>query len=340
MFERVTRALAVFALFVLVGAQAAMACTLPVLQTGERPDANGGPTQVTASFIVADLLGVDDVNQQLDLDLIGNFSWTDPRLTGLEGCRFNVSQVWFPPLLLYNSSNLREKRTQARNQVLVGANGKVSYAQRYTGQISSYHNLRDFPFDTQKFLIEIGPISLNSDQLQLIADNENTWISKRLNIEGWAVEGVNLVSEEYFLKQMDQDVSVLALTIDAKRDQDYYVYRVLLLLGFVVAMSWIIFWIPPSRFEFQIGLGATAMLTVIAFNLSVSSSLPRLGYLTIMDKILAVSIGLVFLTIVEALVTGLLVLKKQEELAVKIDKVSRFLFPAALIISWYMLIAG
>lgn len=338
MFRRITQAFVVFAIFVVVSTTAVLACTLPAMQTGERPGAENGPTQVTASFIIADLLGVDDVNQQLDLDIIGQFSWTDPRLVGLEGCRFTVSQVWFPPLVLFNSSNLRETRTQARNQVLIGVNGQVTYLQRYTGRISSYHNLRDFPFDSQKFLIEIGLITLNSDQLQLVADNERTWISERLNIEGWSVENVNLASDVYFLKQANQDVSVLALTIDAKRDQDYYVYRVLLLLGFVVAMSWIIFWIPPSRFEFQIGLGATAMLTVIAFNLSVSSSLPRLGYLTILDKILAISIGLVFLSIVEALVAGLLVLKDREDLAVKIDMVSRFLFPIALVLGWYILI--
>jgi hypothetical protein len=99
-------------------------------------------------------------------------------------------------------------------------------------------------------------------------------------------------------------------------------------------MSWVIFWIPPSRFEFQIGLGATSMLTIIAFNLAVASQLPQLGYLTILDKILVWAIFLVFLSILEALAAGLLVISDREGAAVRLDKVSRILFPVLLFGIW------
>lgn len=322
----------------LLCATASLACTLPPMQTDQRPNAQAGPTDVTVAFIVADFLGVDDVNQQLDLDLIAHLKWVDPRLIGQEGCRFNVTEVWFPPIVLFNSSHLRTARTNARNQVAVGENGEVQYTQRFTGLISSYHNLRDFPFDDQMFEIEFGSLRYGPEDLNLIADDEKTWMSERRNIEGWNMNGLSLSAANQRIEQFDRNVSVLNLTIDASRDQDYYIYRVILLLVFVVAMSWIIFWIPPSRFEFQIGLGGTSMLTIIAFYLAVSSNLPQLGYLTVLDKILAVSIGLVFLSIVEALLAGLLVQNDREKLALSIDRVSRVLFPVALFGSWLFLI--
>lgn len=336
--ERFFRVLCLTTLFVLMAISTSLACTLPTLSTNERPQSSDGPTEVTASFIVADLLGVDDVNQKLDIDLLGTFTWTDPRLTGLDGCRFNVTAVWFPPMILFNSSQLRAARTNAKNQVAIGRNGQVTYKQRYTGLISSYHNLRDFPFDRHDFLIRIGTLDFEYDELRFVASDENTWISDKLNIEGWDVEGIGLTSSNQFVRQSNQEVSVLSLVVSAARIPDYYAYRVLLLLAFVVAISWAIFWIPPSRFEFQMGLGATTMLTIMAFNMSIASHLPQLSYLTILDKILVWAIFLVFLSIVEALIAGLLVMNDQEALAVRLDKFSRVLFPLLLIVVWAGLI--
>jgi hypothetical protein len=317
---------------------ASAACVLPDLRTNERPNINGAATEITATFVVADFLGVDDANQKLDLDLIGEFTWQDPRLRGLENCRFNVTEVWFPKIELYNSSQLRAARTNALNQVSVGEDGQVTYWQRYTGLISSYHNLRNFPFDHHDFKIEIGAVEDGSNELLLLANNSETWISERLNIEGWNVSGVGLSSALQFVRQSKKEVSVLSLVISASRISDYYIYRVLILLGFVVAMSWVIFWIPPSRFEFQIGLGATSMLTIIAFNLAIASQLPQLGYLTILDKMLIWAILLVFLSILEALAAGLLVMRGHEDTAVRLDKFSRILFPVLLFVIWIGLV--
>ena len=279
-------------------------------------------------------MGVDDVNQQLDIDLLLRMEWTDPRLAELEGCRFPVTSVWAPRATLFNSANLRAARRNAQAQVEVGPAGRVVYKNRFTGLISSYHNLRKFPFDQHDFLLEIGSIEVPAEDMVFVPDVDRTWITDRLNVEGWAVNGIGIRSEPQNLKNEGVEVSVLKLTITAKRDAEYYVFRVLAPLFLVVAMSWCIFWIPPDRFEFQIGLGATSMLTAIAFSLSLASQLPTLGYLTVLDKMLIWSIVLVFLSIVQALVSGRMVMKDRAEAARSLDRVCRYLFPAAFFLGW------
>lgn len=319
---------------VLFGCHAA-ACTLPDLRTNERPvPSGGGPTEILTSFIIADFLGVDDVNQQLDLDMRIKLSWTDPRLIGLEGCRIGISDIWFPRVIIFNSSKLRAARNNALNQAEIGQNGRVTYINRYVGLVSSYHDLRAFPFDAHDFKIRLGSLEESLDELVFVPDDKNSWISDRLNIEGWDVKGLAISAENLKTRESVIDISQLTLTVSAKREPDFYIFRVLLLLVFVVAMSWTIFWVPPSRFEFQIGLGATSMLTTIAFYLSIGSSLPPLGYLTTLDRMLIWSIILVFLSIVEALVAGLMVQGGTEDRAVKLDKVSRFAFPLLLFGGW------
>jgi len=316
-------------------AGAVMGCTLPTMRTDVAPiPENGGPVQVNASFVVLDILGVDDVTQQINVDIGASLTWQDPRLLSLEGCRFARSQVWVPDIILQNSSSLRTARNNARDQVVIGAEGRVSYRQRFFGDISTYHNLRDFPFDAHDFAISFMPVETGAETLKFVPDQANTWLSDQLNISGWHVTNLSLQEQSARLREAGQILSMLTLTISAEREVNYYLFRIMLPLFFVVAMSWVIFWVPPSRFEFQIGLGATSMLTVIAFNLAVAGALPPLGYLTVLDQILIWSIAMVFLAIAEALVTGLHVVNGRELRAHQIDRLARVVFPILLIGGW------
>lgn len=319
----------------ILSAHMAAACVLPDLKTNERPGDPSVPTAVTVSIQVLDILDVDDVNQQLELDFFARLNWQDPRLSALDGCRFNVTDVWFPKIRILNSSKLREAFKNARDEISIGQDGQVTYIQRFTGLVSSYHNLRSFPFDHQVFAIDFGAIRTPETELVFAPDHERTWLSERLNIEGWAIDHIWLETDTVFLRQSNHSLSEISLKIEAKRLVDYFVYRVLLLLAFVVGMSWVVFWVPPSRFEFQIGIGATSMLTAIAFNVAIAGQLPRLGYLTTLDKMVIWATLLIFLSIIEALVAGRMVLSGREPQALKLDMISRFVFPALLIGGWF-----
>ncbi|MBE3639183.1 ligand-gated ion channel [Mangrovicoccus algicola] len=313
-------------------------CLPPQMRTDERPPGEG-PTEVTIGFALADFLGVNDVDQNIDVDLRMIMEWTDPRLAGQAGCRFGVAEVWFPPVLLGNSASLREAFRITRNQVSVGEGGRVRYVQRYTGWISSYHRLDRFPFDRQDFEIRVLAPDLTADELVLVPAEVPPRIAARLNVEGWEIGGASLSAQPQQLTILDHPASVASLTLHAEREATYYIYRILLPLSFVVAMSWAIFWGSPERFEFRIGLGATAMLTAIAFSLSIAGQLPQLGYLTLMDKMLIWAVGLVFLSMAESLVSWLMNKgwdgrPSDKRGARRLDRVSRWLFPVLLFGGW------
>jgi hypothetical protein len=325
--------------FVPSGAMAQEACVPPPMRTDIRPPGDG-PTVVEVTYYVVDFMGVDDANQQIELDIQAMAKWTDTRLAGLVGCRLPLTSVWYPRMYLLNSSNLRRGNTQARDQILIGEEGRVFYLQRLTGTISSYHSLRRFPFDSHDFRIDMALVEHSVDELVLRPGPRGAGISDRLNVEGWSIRGVQLTTAEEAVGDSEVLVPTATLTISADRQATYYIYRVLGLLMLVVAMSWVVFFVPPERVEFQIGLGATAMLTAIAFSLSLASSLPTLGYLTVLDSMLVWAIFLVFLSIVESLVTGNLASRGRQETAVRMDWISRFAFPAMLFAGWGAMLAG
>ncbi len=349
------------------GAAAAQDCVLPAMRTDARPpiaaapsdlpagaqastaglaqalawEANPEPTQVTVAMLLLDVLGVDDANQAMELDLWVTATWRDPRLTELAGCRFPITQVWFPPVQLVNSASVRLGFREARNQVAVEPGGMVRHVQRITGRVTTYHALNDFPFDRQAFVLDFVSPELDRSQLVLVPDAEGTDISHRLGVEGWTFQGVSLSEQVQTARLLGgEELSRLSLVIFAERVPTYYTFRVLLPLFLVVAMSWAVFWVPAERFEFQIGLGATAMLTAIAFTLSISGRLPNLSYLTALDRMLVWSVLLVFLAIVEALATGLLAVNGHQALSRRIDRAARWGAPVLLLGGWLVIYLG
>jgi gamma-aminobutyric acid receptor subunit beta len=94
-------------------------------------------------------------------------------------------------------------------------------------------------------------------------------------------------------------------------------------------MSWTVFWIDPAQFGPQIGMSATSMLTLIAFQFAMANILPRLSYYTLLDKFIVGSTIIVFLSLIASVTTSYLVAMQKRETALRIDCLCRLAFPAA-----------
>jgi len=95
-------------------------------------------------------------------------------------------------------------------------------------------------------------------------------------------------------------------------------------------MSWVPFWVDPARAEVQVGVASSTVLTLIAQRLVATNLLPRLPYLTRMDYVMLVATVLVFAAFLQVSATSVLAYRKQHDLAMRIDRVSRVVFPVVL----------
>lgn len=305
-------------------AAAANPCAPPKIRTNIRPDPDGKATEVAVGIRMVDLLEINDVNQTITVDLAILRKWRDSRLANLEGCELSLNDIWFPELLIYNSGRLFEKWPK---EVNIGPNGEVKYLQRISGTIASHHSLHEFPFDEQKIAIQFAPLEWSLDELKLSIDNKVTGMSKQLNISDWIIDSVEAVLTTPFITAFEKYHSGIDFIISAHRIRSYYVWKVILPLCLIVFMSWCVFWINPAQFGPQIGLSATAMLTLIAFIFAATNMVPALGYFTLLDLFIGGATILVFLALLESLTTSYLVSREKNDLAKRIDRVCRVLFP-------------
>jgi hypothetical protein len=222
-------------------------------------------------------------------------SWTDQRLAQLEGCEISVDDIWFPELIVDNSGRLFERWPR---EVSIGPGGRVRYVQRVSGTLASHHKLRDFPFDDQVISIRLSPLKWSENEVQLAVDETFTGMYSPLNISDWNIESVKGVTGRRYLDAFERFHSYFDFVITASRIRGYYVWKVILPLCLIVAMSWCVFWINPAQFGPQIGLSFIIGSTI-----------------------------LVFLALIEALGTSYLVSRDKKALAMRVDFVSRFVFP-------------
>ncbi len=95
-----------------------------------------------------------------------------------------------------------------------------------------------------------------------------------------------------------------------------------------VFISWGVFWIDPELVAAQISLGAISMLNLIEHQFAVRHPLPRISLLTRTHKFALASALLVFLALVEAILTARLFHRGKTHMARAVDRSARWAFPA------------
>ena len=299
-------------------------CVVPGMRTVERPGADGPPTEVLVGVRMVDLMDIDDVSQTLTGDFAVFQRWVDPRLAGLGGCEISLDAIWTPRLRVVNSGRLFTSLPETAD---IGPGGTVQYVQRYYGAMATYHNLRRFPFDDQTFVVSLVSLEYSEDEVKLALNDQATGRRNVLNISAWTVTGVEGGVRTQHIEATGTDASTYDFRISANRQRLFYIWKIIVPLCLIVFMSWTVFWVNPAQFGPQIGLSATSMLTLIAFQFATTSMVPALGYFTTLDEFITGSTIIVFLALVESLTTSYLVSQEREALGLKIDRVCRYLFP-------------
>jgi len=97
-------------------------------------------------------------------------------------------------------------------------------------------------------------------------------------------------------------------------------------------MRFAVFWMDDESLSSRLGVGFTGVLTVVAYQFIATDSLPKVSYITLMDSYIAFSFVVMVVTIFQSIVVSGYNKDGKQELALKIDKSSRYIFPLAYII--------
>ncbi len=121
-------------------------------------------------------------------------------------------------------------------------------------------------------------------------------------------------------------------------DREYlsYAFKILIPLLIILAMAYLVFFLPPDQLDTKAAVAVTALLSCMAYNVAVSQNMPDIGYLVLSDKFFIATYGLLFLTLAETFAGFVLTERDQLAAAMVLEQRSRWVFPLliALIFVW------
>ena len=206
---------------------------------------------------------------------------------------------------------------------------------------ADYHK---FPFDIQNLNISIENKVANSKTLVYIPDNSTTNINNLkddnieiLNGDQYSIKSLKALESSYIYTtnfgdpqvEGNEKYSRLEFHIGVDRDPTGIMQKIALPLIVVLILAYLVFYIPDHEIGTASGLTVTALLAAIAFHWTLNDSLPKVSYLTTIDKIFYLVYAYIFYAMAQTILTFNLSRKGEywQNISNKIEIHSRYLFP-------------
>ena len=295
----------------------------------KRPNRWGEPTEVRVHIYVIDVDGVDSANQNFSSSIYIEARWDMPLLRhkGPGPLIRRSTEVWTPRLVIVNQ---QQSWSAFPSHVEISPDGEVSYRQKTWGWFSQPLALRDFPLDRQTLTIHLVAAGLREKEVKLVpllsAGKTKSGLAEKFSMPDFKVTGWKAVPRPYLAS------SGFAMDIEVQRLPSYYVWKIILPLCLILMMSWVPRWLDPKESGTNIGISTTAFLTLVAYLFAVTALLPRIAYLTRLDQFILLSTILVFVGLLQTVISTYLTNLDKHALVRRINQVSQIANPIFLLI--------
>lgn len=281
-------------------------------------------------------------------ELFLDVKWHDPRLAfdvtraGVKKEVFQDADVekrlhlmWRPDLEIENEQG---HRTIESRELAIHQDGTVEYTERSSALMHAEVDLRNFPFDTQVFTVELESFEWDETAVVFEPYTERIGYNAEHHTLEWKIQEVSHEISSSKEVRADHPFSKFSFRIHAERDPGYYIWKIVVPLLLIIVLTWSTFWMKGESSDIRMERNYISLLTVVAFHQIVSSNLPKISYLTFLDGIVFVAFSVVGATVVHMIVTQRAQFAGDVGKIERMDRRARWLFPvvltAALLALW------
>lgn len=309
------------------------------------PPPGEGPVVVEVGFFLSDINDIDIERQRFEVEGVLTLSWQDDRMTfdpDSVGVREKVFQGdyqfselatgWWPQLVLANESGGYVRQGMVLRHRF---DGRMTYVEEMNAVAEIPVELRRFPFDREQFELVFEVLGFTKDEIVLAIDSSTTGTpAKGISISEWRLEGMHAWSGDHDPVYADgrQDMqSAVVIALDVARHPGFMLRVVVFPMVLLVALSWSVFWMDRESLGERMDISFIGILTVVAYQIMVSSTIPRIPYFTLMSAFIYTSFLMMCASVVVNLVVGRMDRTGRRELGDRIDRTCRWGFPATYV---------
>lgn len=272
------------------------------------------PVRVETSFYLLNLTFINERAETFDADIYVDFKWRDPRLAftpaAKEGKKIyyeneaekKIEEIWWPEIEFVNTAI-----PQITNRALmIHPDGTVEYHLGVTATFRTKLNLKRFPFDRQELHIRLQSFLWNKDSVVFTAPAKNCGHARDDTFDDLAVTGVAASVATKRVSYSNEDYSEFDAVIAAKRDYFFYLWRVFFPAVLIMVLSFSVYFMDMDDLYSRVNISLTCLLACIATQFAISYSLPRISYLTPIDKLYMITYGCIALSVGVSIIEAVL----------------------------------
>lgn len=292
------------------------------------------PQRVTVGAYVHDIQNLDLKSHSYAVDLYLWFRWKNPALDPASTFEFmNPFDAW------------GHVKTPVYEKPVRLPSGEYYQVVRNLGRFSRKLPLYDYPYDRQTLLVELEDSSRGSDEL--VFEPDAVTVNPALELPGFTVGIPRLTTPTVDYPTAFGDLreprppsfSRARIEIPIVRPMLPYTIKLLLPILCVVFCAALQLLFHPRHVDSRVGIGITALLTIVALQITLNDDLPETAYLVLMDKIYLGAYLYVIAGLAIVVATTWMLERKDTERAVRLDRAGLKALTAFYIVATASLIA-
>lgn len=241
------------------------------------------PERVVVGAYINDIQELDFKTNNYVVDLYVWFRWNSPDIDPPKTMEFMNRYA--------SDANRRDQLIDTPEEMPDGSRYSII---RYQGLFSTKFPLEAYPFDTQSLkVIMEDTLAGAGDQVYVPDGKTPVIIDPVITLPGFNVgkPSMRIVTNTYPTNFGDLSVakaepySRIIISVPVTRPVVAMSLKTFVPLVLIVVCASLVFFVRPRYVEGRIGLGITALLTLVALQLTATASLPDVDYLMMLDKV-------------------------------------------------------
>lgn len=305
------------------------------------------PVMVKTGFYLLNLASVNERTESFEADLYLQFTWSDPRLAftpkgGGKAPRILVEKdaesalntIWWPEMEFVNAVS-----PQVKNRSLtLSPDGTVTYQLGMSSQFRSRYDFRRFPFDQQELEVRLQSFTYDNAAVRFVVDSSMKGFAGGDICDDLRVTGVRTACRIARPPGLGNAYSEFAAFISVSRNAAFYIWRIFFPTILIMAMSFTVYFIRIPELKDRVAISLSCMLACIATQFAISFNIPKISYLTVVDKVYLVTYACIAFGVGVSVVEHTLHHRSHPRLNC-CNKVARWVVPVlyALLVIWILL---
>ncbi|XP_046549865.1 cys-loop ligand-gated ion channel-like [Haliotis rubra] len=256
---------------------------------------------VSLKIVFLKISNIDTIREEYLADIFLSARWREPALdNNKETQKINWESYFDPKLNIQNNIGELKQTTWRELQTEAGGETYVMERRRIKGKFFEKLELQDFPFDIQDLSIlitsespptDVELVELNSTVSHVNVDSfvdQQEW-----GLYDFVVGEKRLMPNEYSSVKYKRPGFIFRCC--AVRRVGYFTWNIMLVIAMISSLSFAAFSVDRELPQRRLQLSFTLILTMVTFKFVASQSVPKLSYLTYLDRYILLSMSFLFL---------------------------------------------